>query len=115
MKEYKKFIALAIALCGISSMARAGSYQLNDYNVTGLGRAYAGVGVVGDDYSSIAFNPAGMGLKKSGMQAGMTVVNLRADIDGLPGPGTDMSGRYAKMDLWVPIPNAFAQYHLNDK
>ncbi|MGN1091516.1 MAG: OmpP1/FadL family transporter, partial [Alphaproteobacteria bacterium] len=75
----------------------------------GLGRAYAGVGVVGDDYSSIAFNPAGMGLKKSGMQMGMTAVNLRADVYRLD------DGKNDKMNFWVPIPNAFAQYHIDDR
>ncbi len=115
MKQYKKFIAFALALCGISTMAQAGSYQLNDYSVTGLGRAYSGAGVVGDDYSSIAFNPAGMSLKRSGMQVGMTAVNLKADINGLDGPGTNMSGKYGKMDHWVTIPNAFMQYNINNK
>lgn len=115
MKKYQKLATLVLALCGFATAAHAGSYQLNDYTVTGLGRAYAGVGVVGDDYSSIAFNPAGMGLKQSGMQAGATLVNLHANIDGLSGPGADVSGKHGKMNLWVPIPNVFAQYRLDER
>ena len=116
MKKYQKIITLVLALCGFSSIAKAGSYQLNDYSVTSLGRAYSGVGVTSDDYSSIAFNPAGMGAKThSGVQAGFTLVNLVANVDGLSGPGTDVSGQHEKMDIWVPIPNAFVQYHYDDK
>ena len=109
MKKYQKIIALALALCGISSMSKAGSYQLNDYSVTGLGRAYAGVGVVGDDYSSVAFNPAGMGLKKTGAQLGLSAVNLRADVHTLDNRRND------RMNFWVSIPNAFAQYQIDDR
>ena len=122
MKRYQKIIALALTICSVYSMARAGSYQLNDYTVTGLGRAYSGVGVVGDDYSSIAFNPAGMSLKKSGIQLGLTEVNLHARIKGLEKqnhPGVageeDMSGKKDRMNLYVSIPNGFAQYNVNEK
>ena len=110
MKKYQKFLAAALALCSFYSTAQAGSYQLNDYSVTGLGRAYAGAGVVGDDYSAIAFNPAGMtAVKKSGIQTGLTLVNLRADVDTLDG------NKHKKMDFWTPIPQFFGQYNINDK
>ncbi len=115
MNTYKKFLAIALALCGISSMAEAGSYQLNDYSVTGLGRSYAGVGIVGDDYSAVAFNPAGMSLKRSGVQFGMTEVNLHADINSMENYGRYPAGSYGKMDHWVAIPNAFGQYNVNEK
>ena len=69
MKKYTKLVAAILAFCSTATLAHAASYQLNDYSVTGLGRSYAGVGVVGDDYSAIAYNPAGMTLKKqSGVQ-----------------------------------------------
>ena len=46
---------------------QAAGYQLNEYSTTGLGRSFAGAGVMGDDYSALAYNPAGMTLvKKSG-------------------------------------------------
>ena len=54
--------ALCTALVLSATSALAGGYQLNDYSVTGLGRSYAGQGIMGDDYSAIAFNPAGMRL-----------------------------------------------------
>ena len=110
MKNYKKILATLLAVCTFSSTAKAGGYQLNDYSVTGLGRAYAGAGIVGDDYSAIAFNPAGMTLvKKSGIQTGITMVNLKADVNSLDGIN------HKKMDFWTPIPQFFGQYKVNDK
>lgn len=109
MKTYKKFLAFAMALCSISTAAKAGGYQLNEYSVTSLGRSFAGVGIVGDDYSAIAFNPAGMSLmNKSGMQVGATVVNLQADVDKLGGGSGDLK-------VTVPVPSFFGQYKVNDK
>ncbi len=95
---------------GVATTANAGSYQLNDYSVTGLGRAFAGAGVVGDDYSAIAYNPAGMmAVKKSGIQGGLTLVNLKSDVRSLA------TGQEAEMDLYAPLPNVFGQYNVNDR
>ena len=83
MKKLTKVVLFIGAAMGVCS-AEAGSYQLNDYSVAGLGRSYAGQGIVGDDYSAIAFNPAGMTLmEKSGVQQVFNFINLRADVDGL--------------------------------
>lgn len=109
MKLKKSFWALvASLLCAESAMA--GSYQLNEYSITGLGRAFAGAGVVGDDYSAIAFNPAGMSaVKKSGVQLGGSMVNLSADIHSLD------KSKSAEMDHFVFIPHFFSQYKVNDR
>ena len=112
MKINKKILTLGLAMCSFSAAALAGGYQLNEYSVAGLGRSYAGVGVVGDDYSAIAFNPAGMQLMKSGMQLGLTTVQLRADVkdeshSSPKNPGT--------IRLWPTMPNFFAQKHVNDR
>ena len=101
-----------MAVLALSVSAQAGSYQLNDYSVVGLGRSYAGQGIMGDDYSAIAYNPAGMTLmKKSGVQQAFSMINLKSDVDGI-----DLdTGKKAKMDFWQPIPAGFAQYNVNDK
>ena len=106
---------LSIILGGlfVASVAQAGGYQLNDYSVTGLGRSYAGQGIMGDDYSAIAFNPAGMTLmKRSGIQTGLSFVNLNADVESID---SRYANQHRKMDFWVPIPQFFAQYNLNEK
>ena len=109
MKFKKSFWAfLTTLLC--AQTASAGSYQLNEYSVTGLGRAFAGAGVVGDDYSAIAFNPAGMSaVKKSEMQLGVSTVHLYSDLDSIDGIHD------TKMNHYVSIPNFFAQYKINNR
>ena len=98
MKRIYSCIA-GLAVLAFSVSANAGGYQLNDYSVTGLGRAYAGQGVVGDDYSAIAFNPAGMTLmKKSGFQTGATLVNLKADVDSID---SRYPNAHKKMNFWT--------------
>jgi len=111
MKLYSYLAGFAVL--ALSATAMAGGYQLNDYSVTGLGRAYAGQGIMGDDYTAIAFNPAGMTLmKQSGVQQAFSLINLKSDVVGV---GPNNAGQKAKMDFWQPIPAGFAQYNVNDR
>ena len=110
----KKLYALAAvsALALMSAKANAAGYQLNEYSVTNLGRSFAGVGVVGDDYSALAYNPAGMTLvKRSGVQVGTTLTQVRSKALG---EGA-YAGQKADMDFAIPLPSAFGQYNVNDK
>ena len=110
MKKYQKFLAAALALCSVSTVANAASYQLNDYSVTNLGRSYAGVGVVGDDYSAIAYNPAGMTLKKkSGLQQVVNMIGVKSKVEKLDGTAE------GTMKFWQPMPAGFGQYNVNDR
>ena len=112
--QVKKLVKMAVAVAVAFHMtnAKAASYQLNDYSVTNLGRSYAGVGVVGDDYSAIAYNPAGMTLmKRSGVQQVFNMINVKSDAHG---EGA-YAGQKGKMDFWQPVPAGFAQYNVNDK
>ncbi|MBO7484109.1 MAG: outer membrane protein transport protein [Alphaproteobacteria bacterium] len=105
-------IAVAVAVALHIADAKAASYQLNDYSVTGLGRSYAGAGIMGDDYSAIAYNPAGMTLmKKSGVQQVFNMINVNSDVEGLD----EHKGSKGKMKFWQPVPAGFAQYNVNDK
>ncbi len=122
--KLKHFLLSAGVLLLSSSAAVAGGYQLNDYSITGLGRSFAGAGVVGDDYSAIAYNPAGMmAVKRSGIQTGLTIVNLKSTITGLDNPtsptyalgGGRDAGKKGRMDFNVPIPHFFGQYNVNDR
>lgn len=106
----KKYTLTAIALAvACASQAHAAGYQLNEYSITGLGRSFAGAGVVGDDYSALAYNPAGMTLmKRSGFQGGLTVAEMMSDVKGNNGESTDMH-------YGVPLPSGFAHWNVNDK
>ena len=110
MKKYKKLVAAVLAFCSATTIAHAASYQLNDYSVTGLGRSYAGLGVVGDDYSAIAYNPAGMTLKqRSGVQQVFNMIGVKSEAHELA------TGEKATMKFWQPVPAGFAQYNVNDR
>ena len=109
----KKYTLTAIALAvACASQAHAAGYQLNEYSITGLGRSFAGAGVVGDDYSALAYNPAGMTLmKRSGFQGGVTVAEMMSDIKG----NGDYEGQSTDMHYGVPLPSGFGQWNVNDK
>jgi len=102
-----------VSLFGLMATgAHAAGYQLNEYSVTGLGRSFAGIGVVGDDYSALAYNPAGMTLvERSGVQMGVVATQVRSKALG--------EGRYqgqkTDMDFVIPLPSMFGQYNVNDK
>lgn len=102
----------------LTGQAYAAGFQLTDFSMTGLGRSYAGAGVVGDDYSAIAFNPAGMALKGSGAQAGAAVIWQHGRVKGsadktIGASSVTMSGKET-VSIPVAVPNLFAQYAVND-
>lgn len=105
----KKLCAVAVCmLVGGTTGVNAAGYQLNEYSVTGLGRSFAGMGVMGDDYSAIAYNPAGMTLvKKSGVQTGLTLTEVASKVKG--------ENRKTDMDFVIPLPSFFGQYNVNNK
>jgi long-chain fatty acid transport protein len=107
----KKLTLTALGLALVcAGNAQAGGYQLNEFSTTGLGRAFAGAGIMDDDYSNLANNPAGMVLaKRSGIQLGYTAVEEYSHIKGTnPGETT-------KMHYPVSLPSAFGQWRVNDK
>ena len=65
-----------------AGQVQAAGFALNEVSMTGLGRAFAGAGVVGDDYSALAFNPAGITLKGSGAQAGVALIFEHGEVKG---------------------------------
>ena len=104
--------AAAVTLLASVGNANAAGYQLNEFSVTNLGRSFAGIGVAGDDYSALGYNPAGMTLmKRSGMQAGLTMTEVASKIRGIG----DQSGKKTDMDFMIPLPSMFGQYNVNDK
>ncbi len=119
----KKILLPAIALGAFiaSTGAEAAGYHLSEYTTTGLGRSFAGVGVMGDDYSAIGFNPAGMQYNaKSGGQVGVTMVSLHTDYKGTSesnpmGTGSVKKTGYGHTRPTRVLPNVFAQHKLNDK
>ena len=104
---------VAAAVLGFSIQANAAGYQLTEYSTTGLGRSFAGAGLVGDDYSAVAYNPAGMSYTtRSGAQLGLSSVGIRSTAKGYSTFGGE--GKESPYIVRV-LPHGFAQYRLNDR
>ena len=104
-----KLTAAAVLVAGSISAAQAGGFQLMEQSVAGLGRAYAGAGVVGDDLSAVWYNPAGMTLLP-GTQFQFGGVFAALDLPVKDNAGNTDNGRKHA----VPVPNMFLTHQINE-
>jgi len=75
-----------------------------------LGRAFAGAGVVGDDFSALGYNPAGMAINStSGIQGGAAGILLHSDYRD------NTTGEKHSSKMGRVLPHFFAQYKLNEQ
>ena len=105
------YLTLGLALL-TAFQVQAGGYQLQEFSVTSAGRAFGGAGIVGDDYSAIAFNPAGMTLKQTGVQFGAMGMDIHSGINGRL--SNDAPGDKGKLRNFKIIPHGFGQYAWKD-
>ena len=115
MKIQKYISITVITLFAIN--AQAAGYQLQEFSDNAMGRAFSGAGVVGDDNSAIAYNPAGMAfVKNAGFQMGAVGINLHAKLRGTSqdATGTAKSDR-TSTNIFRIVPNFYGQYRLNEK
>ena len=105
---FKKTL-LTMALISMSSAAIASGYQISEYSTTNLGRSFAGAGVVGDDFSAMGFNPAGMSFNKTnGIQAGAAGILLHSDYED------NRTGDKRSSKMGRVLPHFFGQYKATD-
>ena len=105
-----KIVAAAVLAAATGSSAMAAGFMLTEQSVTGLGRAYAGAGIVGDDNSAVWYNPAGMTLLSgTQFQAGGVMATLDFPLETADGSYSDNGRKYS-----VPIPHMFFTSQLND-
>ncbi len=100
MKNSFSKTLLAIGIAGVSTITQAGSFGLIEQSASGQGSAYAGASALGEDASTIYFNPAGM-TRLSGSQIVVAghVISPNADFTnegsttfaGSPLQGSDSS------------------------
>ena len=109
---FKKVSLLSMTFVIASKAVMAGGFSLTEYSTTSFGRAFAGLGIVGDDYSAIISNPAGMSLvKDDGVQLGMSLIDIYAKIsDNRPGKDDEIS-----LNIFSPVPSFFMQTTVSDK
>ena len=113
-----KLAAAATLSAALSSAAVAGGFMLTEQSVTGLGRAYAGAGIVGDDLSAVWYNPAGMSLLSgTAVQMGAVVADLDLEVTTNSSAtfdnrrnGTKENGR----KHGVPVPNMYLVHQIKD-
>lgn len=98
------FSLSALSLVFLASGVSAAGFQLSEQSVTGMGRAYAGAGIAGDDLSAAFYNPAGMTLREgTAVQAGVVAVNVRPSFDGTE----NGHGIHGNGSGWAGIPSAY--------
>ena len=113
-----KLAAAATLSAALSSAAVAGGFMLTEQSVAGLGRAYAGAGIVGDDLSAVWYNPAGMSLLSgTAVQMGAVVADLDLEVTTNSSAtfdnrrnGTKENGR----KHGVPVPNMYLVHQIKD-
>lgn len=112
--SFMKKSAAALVLTGVAaatSTALAAGFQLTEQSSLGLGRAYAGAGIVGDDLSAVHYNPAGMTLLEgTRFQAGTTWIALNADFNSDSGDADENGRLKGQM-----IPAGYVTHQVNDK
>ena len=124
MKKLHVFTAstLASALLIASPSVFAAGFQIAAQSATGVGRAYAGDGIIGDNASVMAINPAAMALfDKTSFTMGATAIkpkisvedgSYQSSINNNSGPANyDDAGNLAvapNMFLVVPIDDKWA-------
>ncbi len=101
--------ALAATAALSAQTASAAGFQLTEQSSLGVGRAYAGAGIVGDDLSAVHYNPAGMTLLPgTQLQAGTVWIEVNADYQGAD--GSSENGRYKGQ----AIPAGYITHQLTD-
>ena len=110
MKHFTlKLTAAATLAAAFSSAATAGGFMLTEQSVAGLGRSYAGAGIVGDDLSAVWYNPAGMSLLSgTAFQMGAVVADL--DLPVTTENGQKENGR----KHGVPVPSMYFVHQIKE-
>lgn len=113
-----KLAAAATLSAALSSAAVAGGFMLTEQSVAGLGRAYAGAGIVGDDLSAVWYNPAGMNLLSgTAVQMGAVVADLDLEVTTNSSATFDNSRNGTKENgrkHGVPVPNMYLVHQIKD-
>ncbi len=112
--------AMSLAL-GVEEGAAAG-FALITQGASGLGNAFAGAAALGDDATTVFFNPAGMTrLGRTEVVAGGSAINLQASFSGSStrpvamGGGTNTGGQGGDPGGLTVVPSLYVVMPLNDR
>lgn len=112
----KTLVAAAVTIA--SQQVMAAGFQLNAQSATGLGRAFAGDGVIADNASTMAKNPASMALFDAPALS-LGVIAIDTDVKVKNATYTSLMGPNALPDEQIGgtsfAPNIYYIHPLNDK
>ncbi|HIF9261015.1 outer membrane protein transport protein [Photobacterium damselae] len=112
----KTLVAAAVTIA--SQQAMAAGFQLNAQSATGLGRAFAGDGVIADNASTMAKNPASMALFDAPALS-LGVIAIDTDVKVKNATYTSLMGPNALPDEQIGgtsfAPNIYYIHPLNEK
>ena len=98
----KTHLGLALGFLFVSSPLHGSGFQLSERSAIGLGRAYSGESVIGDDASIVGSNPAGMSLlDHNSYSFGLTGVFPSIDVSGST-PFGPVNDRDVISDAYIP-------------
>ena len=112
---------LAILIFTISSTVYSAGFQISEQSGTGLGRAFAGFGVINDDLSNAFYNPAGLTLKKgTQIQASGYLIDGKSRFDAEEGANTTFgvipnTGQDDDGAVFGVVPNLYFTMDLTDR
>ncbi|WP_418648069.1 OmpP1/FadL family transporter [Thauera butanivorans] len=104
----------AALLALASGSASAAGFQLLEQNASGLGNAYAGSAAVGENASTIYFNPAGMTLLQDReFSAGLSMVRPSFKFKDKGSSTGILTGKASDAGGWAALPNAYLSWALD--
>lgn len=96
---------IGLTLVGLPCSSWAAGFQLNTQSATGLGRAFAGDGVIADNASVMSRNPAGMALlHHAQLSMGVTYIDTQINVKNaqMSGVNGNLSAEDIGGDAYAP-------------
>lgn len=94
--QYMRSALIASGLIIASAQVYSAGFQISESTVSGLGRAFAGAGVAGDDVADMFYNPASLFLSEGRQfQIGVSAIDTKSSFTGSASPfggGNDDGG-----------------------
>ena len=104
---------LAISIASAATITHAGSFGLIEQGASGQGSAYAGASALGEDASTIYFNPAGM-TRLSGQQIVIAGHVIATDAKFTDSGSTGVTGPNSTTDEVGFVPNFYYSAELDN-
>ncbi|MBI1397637.1 MAG: hypothetical protein GC151_16825 [Betaproteobacteria bacterium] len=120
-----RIVARTAVLAGLMTGAVPGhgaGFALSEQGAAGLGDAYAGAAALGEDASTVFYNPAGMSrLSRGELIVGGAAIGLKAEFSGTAtrpaalGGGTNTGGTGGDAGGWSGVPGLYLVKPINDR